>query len=100
MLCYYLFLQVMAMTCREVLLRNPEGSWVRPIPQLSLDMDKTDIPEQVPQKNFSQFRFDVCQVDILVTETFDAGLLGEHVLESLAHAWQNFLSPGHSRCTC
>ena len=32
-----------------------------------------------------------------MTETFDAGLLGEHVLESLAHAWQNFLTPGHSR---
>ena len=35
------------MTCREVLLRNPEGSRVRLIPQLSLDMDKADIPEQV-----------------------------------------------------
>ena len=32
-----------------------------------------------------------------MTETFDAGLLGEHVLESLAHAWHNFLTPGHSR---
>ena len=42
-----LCLQVMAMTCREVLLRNPEGSRVRLIPQLSLDMDKADIPEQV-----------------------------------------------------
>ena len=37
------------------------------------------------------------QVDLLVTETFDGGLLGEHVLESLAHAWQTFLTPGHSR---
>ena len=37
------------------------------------------------------------KVDVLVTETFDAGLLGEHVLESLAHAWQNFLTAGHSR---
>merc|ERR1719266_376815 len=74
--------EVMAMTCREVLLQNPEGSRVRLIPQLSLDMDKADIPEQV---------------DILVTETFDAGLLGEHVLESLAHAWKNFLTPGHSK---
>ena len=35
-----------------------------------------------------------------MTETFDAGLLGEHVLESLAHAWQNFLTPGHSRLIC
>ena len=40
--------QVMAMTCREVLLQNLEGSRIRLIPQLSLDMDKADIPEQVP----------------------------------------------------
>ena len=39
------------MTCREVLLRNSEGSRVRLIPQLSLDMDKADIPEQVPRLN-------------------------------------------------
>ena len=42
----------MAMTCREVLLQNPEGSRVRLIPQLSLDMDKADIPEQVPFLTF------------------------------------------------
>ena len=45
-------LQVMAMTCREVLLCNPEGSRVRLIPRLSLDMDKADIPEQVPRHVF------------------------------------------------
>ena len=44
--------QVMAMTCREVLLQNPEGSRVCLIPQLSLDMDKADIPEQVPFLTF------------------------------------------------
>ena len=26
-----------------------------------------------------------------MTETFDAGLLGEHVLSTLQHAWQNLL---------
>ena len=40
------------MTCREVLLCNPEGSRVRLIPRLSLDMDKADIPEQVPRHVF------------------------------------------------
>ena len=40
------------MTCREVLLCNPEGSRIRLIPQLSLDMDKADIPEQVFLKPF------------------------------------------------
>ena len=29
--------------------------------------------------------------DVLVTETFDAGLFGEHVLETLDHAWKNLL---------
>ena len=29
--------------------------------------------------------------DVLVTETFDAGLLGEHVLETLDHAWKHLL---------
>jgi type II protein arginine methyltransferase len=31
------------------------------------------------------------KADVLVTETFDAGLLGEHVLEILDHAWKNLL---------
>ena len=29
--------------------------------------------------------------DVLVTETFDAGLFGEHILETLDHAWKNLL---------
>ncbi len=31
------------------------------------------------------------KADILVTETFDAGLLGEHILEILDHAWTHLL---------
>ncbi|CAG9782696.1 unnamed protein product [Diatraea saccharalis] len=30
---------------------------------------------------------------IIVTEMFDAGLLGEHVLQTLAHAWEYFAIP-------
>ena len=30
-------------------------------------------------------------IDVLITETFDAGLLGEHVLEILDHAWKHLL---------
>ncbi|CAH0722966.1 unnamed protein product, partial [Brenthis ino] len=30
---------------------------------------------------------------LLITELFDAGLFGEHVLQSLSHAWENLLTP-------
>ena len=52
---------------------------MRLIPKLSLDMVQTDMPEKVA---------------LLVTETFDSVLLGEHVLETMLHAWRNFLAPG------
>ncbi|KAH6937183.1 hypothetical protein HPB50_025829 [Hyalomma asiaticum] len=32
------------------------------------------------------------RVTLVVTETFDAGLFGEHVLKSLDHAWEHLLS--------
>ncbi len=31
------------------------------------------------------------RVSMVVTETFDAGLLGEHVIPSLRHAWKELL---------
>ncbi|XP_038209128.1 protein arginine N-methyltransferase 9-like [Zerene cesonia] len=31
------------------------------------------------------------RLDVLVTELFDAGLFGEHILTALSHAWQNLL---------
>ena len=37
----------MVITMREVLLRNPEGSKVRLLPKLSLDLDTEDISEKV-----------------------------------------------------
>ena len=39
--------KVMVITMREVLLRNPEGSKVRLLPKLSLDLDTKDISEKV-----------------------------------------------------
>jgi len=70
--------EVMAVTARDVLQRNVEGERVKLIPKLSLDMSQEDVPEKV---------------SLLVTETFDSGLLGEHVLETVLHAWRNFLAP-------
>ncbi|XP_043208834.1 protein arginine N-methyltransferase 9-like [Amphibalanus amphitrite] len=34
-----------------------------------------------------------CRASLLVTETFDAGLLGEHILSTLQHAWRHLLLP-------
>ncbi|KAF0306607.1 Protein arginine N-methyltransferase 9 [Amphibalanus amphitrite] len=34
-----------------------------------------------------------CRASLLVTETFDAGLLGEHILSTLHHAWRHLLLP-------
>jgi len=33
-----------------------------------------------------------CRSRVVVTETFDCGLLGEHILCTLSHAWQYLLS--------
>jgi len=68
--------EVMAVTAADVFSVNPGGERVRLLSKLSLDLNKQDVPEPV---------------DLLVTETFDAGLLGEHVLESVHCAWENQL---------
>ena len=39
-------------------------------------------------------------INLLVTETFDAGLLGEHVLETLDHAFKSFLSQNCTIIPC
>jgi type II protein arginine methyltransferase len=32
------------------------------------------------------------RVKLVVTETFDAGLFGEHIVSTLIHAWKNLIS--------
>ena len=46
-----------------------------------------------PRKNkfWTGILFLIQGVDLLITETFDAGLFGEHVLEILDHAWNHLL---------
>lgn len=55
----------------DVIRSNNGDSKVKLISKLSTDMTNEDVPEKV---------------SLIVTETFDAGLLGEHVLESLHDA--------------
>lgn len=35
--------------------------------------------------------FPLCRVSLVVTETVDAGLFGEGIVESLIHAWEHLL---------
>ena len=72
--------EAMVDTARAVLASNPTGSIVHLVPKLSLDLT---CPADMPAK-----------ADLCVTETFDSGLLGEHVLESLCDAWRRLLAPG------
>ncbi|VVC96053.1 unnamed protein product [Leptidea sinapis] len=48
---------------------------------LVINKKSTELTENVNNKKHT----------ILVTELFDAGLFGEHVLPALSHAWKNFL---------
>jgi len=63
----------------DVIRNNNGDSKVKLISKLSTDMTNEDVPEKV---------------SLIVTETFDAGLLGEHVLESLHDARSRFLVDG------
>ncbi len=60
---------------REVLLDSP----VRLLPHLSADLSVLE-------------HLDGRKVDLLVTETFDCGLFGEHSLAILDHAWKELLA--------
>ena len=58
-----LYSEVMVHTAADVLrVNHPAGQRVKLIPKLSLDLTPADIPQPV---------------SLLVTETFDAGLLGK-----------------------
>ncbi|XP_030644114.1 protein arginine N-methyltransferase 9 [Chanos chanos] len=63
----------------EVLSANGMSDSIKILHMKSLDME---IPKDIPQR-----------VSLVVTETVDAGLFGEGILESLIHAWNHLLLP-------
>ena len=72
--------EVMSITAREVFVHNPEAAArVKLVPKLSVDLTPEDLPDKV---------------SVVVTETFDCGLLGEHALETLHHALTHLLEAG------
>ncbi|XP_052791753.1 protein arginine N-methyltransferase 9-like [Mya arenaria] len=70
--------QAMIDVARDVLLANGAQNKVHLLHKHSTALQlPTDIPERVK---------------LVVTETFDAGLFGEHIVSTLVHAWKNLLS--------
>ncbi|KAM4709360.1 protein arginine N-methyltransferase 9 isoform 2-T2 [Discoglossus pictus] len=62
--------------CEVVAANHMEGG----IKILHMKSHDVQIPEHIPEK-----------VSLVVTETVDAGLFGEGIVESLIHAWKNLL---------
>lgn len=63
----------------EVVSANGLGGSIKILHMKSLEME---VPRDIPQR-----------VSLVVTETVDAGLFGEGIIESLIHAWHNLLLP-------
>ncbi|TTD47739.1 Protein arginine N-methyltransferase 9 [Bagarius yarrelli] len=63
----------------EVVSANGMADTIKILHKKSLDME---IPRDIPNR-----------VSLVVTETVDAGLLGEGIVESLIHAWKHLLLP-------
>ncbi|KAM6440791.1 protein arginine N-methyltransferase 9 isoform 1-T2 [Liasis olivaceus] len=63
----------------EVLAANHLDEEIKLLHMKSLDIE---IPEHIPER-----------VSLVITETVDAGLFGEGIVESLIHAWEHLLLP-------
>ncbi|KAM8808357.1 protein arginine N-methyltransferase 9 [Eudromia elegans] len=63
----------------DVVAANNMGSEIKLFHLKSLDIE---IPKHIPER-----------VSLVVTETVDAGLFGEGIVESLIHAWEHLLLP-------
>ncbi|XP_063394436.1 protein arginine N-methyltransferase 9-like [Cydia fagiglandana] len=61
----------------QVIMEENQAQEVVIINKMSTDMDSSEIGGRR---------------SLLVTEVFDSGLLGEHVLQSLSHAWNNLIA--------
>ncbi|XP_077381880.1 protein arginine N-methyltransferase 9 isoform X1 [Festucalex cinctus] len=66
----------------EVVAANGMGGGIKILHKKSLEME---VPKDIPHR-----------VSLVVTETVDAGLFGEGIIESLIHAWHHLLLPPQS----
>ncbi|XP_077427443.1 protein arginine N-methyltransferase 9 isoform X2 [Vanacampus margaritifer] len=67
----------------EVVAANGMGGGIKILHKKSLEME---VPKDIPHR-----------VSLVVTETVDAGLFGEGIIESLIHAWHHLLLPPQSK---
>uniref|UniRef100_A0A8D0GJM6 Protein arginine N-methyltransferase 9 n=1 Tax=Sphenodon punctatus TaxID=8508 RepID=A0A8D0GJM6_SPHPU len=73
------------LACDVVAANNMEGE-IKLLHMKSLDIE---IPKHVPER-----------ISLVVTETVDAGLFGEGIVESLVHAWEHLLLPPKPKNEC
>ena len=88
---------------RDILAANGMTDSVIVIPKLSTQTAvPTDLPERYSNQQksffFEENFFDgrilsIPRVNLVVTETVDAGLLGEGIVPTLRHAWEELLLP-------
>uniref|UniRef100_M3XGP2 Protein arginine methyltransferase 9 n=1 Tax=Latimeria chalumnae TaxID=7897 RepID=M3XGP2_LATCH len=71
------------LACEVITANDLEGE-IQLLHMKSLDME---IPKDIPDR-----------VSLVVTETVDAGLFGEGIVESLIHAWKHLLLPPRPPC--
>ncbi|CAG2061246.1 unnamed protein product, partial [Timema podura] len=70
----------MVQLAAKVLEANNAADKVKLINKLSYDLK---VPQDLPSR-----------ISLIVTETLDAGLFGEHILQTVSHAWDSLLVPG------
>nr|CAD7392732.1 unnamed protein product [Timema cristinae] len=70
----------MVQLAAKVLEANNAADKVKLINKLSYDLK---VPQDLPSR-----------LSLIVTETLDAGLFGEHILQTVSHAWDSLLAPG------
>ncbi|KAM4834469.1 protein arginine N-methyltransferase 9 [Thomomys bottae] len=68
---------------RDVVAANKMDTGIKLLHMKSLDIE---IPKHIPER-----------VSLVVTETVDAGLFGEGIVESLIHAWEHLLLPSKTK---
>ncbi|XP_050422220.1 protein arginine N-methyltransferase 9-like [Adelges cooleyi] len=74
---------IMSKIASEVMVLNKMENSIK---LFNINSNQISIPEHIEER-----------VSLVITETMDAGLFGEHILSTLQHAWENLLLPPKSK---
>ena len=84
----------MATMSRDIIAANGMADKISVINKLSTDLTIPDnIPERYEINHVFLCLYFVLRVCLVVTETVDAGLLGEAIAKTFRHAWSQLLLP-------